>query len=233
MKKPFIIALLLIIVTSSSFAEVGFKGRPITNNVMMPTGYTLNRGEFVIGIGSIGFGITDNVQVGTNLLLFIFQVYNANLKVSFIKTESMAFAAGLSFNSFDLSVDDDDIGFTSISPYATFSTKMGESTLLHLGGQFSTFSGEAEIDDAEASSTSTGTSLFAGIEHSFSQKTKFLAEGGYDVTFEGFRIGGAVLFGWEKFRLKLGVNYFSVSNGDGESLAFTFPVIGLWWRFKG
>ena len=233
MKKVSTIGLLLICFVSTAFAEVGFKGRPIINNVMKPTGYTLNRGEFIVGIGSIGFGITDNVQIGTNLLLFIFQVYNANLKVSLTKTESMAFALGLSFNSFNLDVGNDEIGFTSISPYAAFTTKMGENTYLHLGGQYSTFSGESEIDDAEASSTSSGTSVSAGIEYSFSHKTKFLAEGGYDITFEGFRFGGAVLFGWEKFRLKLGVNYFSVSDGDDERIGFTFPVIGLWWRFKG
>lgn len=233
MKRFFIIGLLLIFLTSSSIAEVGFKGRPITNNVMRPTGYTLNRGEFIVGLGSIGFGITDNVQVGTNLLLFLFQVYNANLKVSLINTESSAFALGISVNSFNLDVGADEIGFTSLSPYAVYTTKMGESTNLHLGGQYSTFSGEADIDDAEASETSSGTSLFAGVEYSFSHKTKFLAEGGYDLTFEGFRIGGAVLFGWENFRLKLGVNYFSVTDGNNDRIGFTFPVIGLWWRFEG
>jgi hypothetical protein len=36
-----------------------------------------------------------------------------------------------------------------------------------------------------------------------------------------------VLFGWTKFRLKLGISYFDA--GDG----FTFPLIGLWWRFQG
>ena len=229
MKKILIVGLLYIFVSSSTLAQVGFQGRPIINNVQMPTGYMLNRGEFIVGIGSIGFGITDNVQVGTNLLLFLFQVYNANLKISFIKTESMAFGAGVDLHSFNLDVFDVETGFTSISPYVAFSTKMGDNTLLHLGGQYSVFSGDAEVDDAEASATSRGTSVSLGIDHSFSHKTKFLAEGGYDVTFKGLRLGGAVLFGWEKFRLKLGVNYFKPKDMSG----FTFPVIGIWWRFKG
>ncbi len=101
---------------------------------------------------------------------------------------------------------------------------------MHLQAQYSYFSGESDIEDAEAKSTSAGTSVSAGLEYSFSQKTKFLAEGGYDVTFEGFRLGGGVLFGWEKFRLKLGVGYY---NPEGVNEGFTLPVIGLWWRFVG
>ena len=225
--KKMIAVMLVLAVAGSAFAQVGFQGRPITNNLNAPTGYTLNQGEFAVGIGPIGFGLSDNFQVGTNILLFLFQIYNANVKVNLMESETMAVAAGLEFSTFNLSVDADDVGFTSYSPYAAVSLAMGENTKVHVGGQYSYFSGESEIDDAEVEGSSTGTSVFGGIEHSLSHKTKFLAEAGYDITFEGFRAGGAVLFGWEKFRLKLGVNYFKA--GD---LSFTLPVIGLWWRFK-
>jgi len=50
------------------------------------------------------------------------------------------------------------------------------------------------------------------------------------MTFDGFRVGGGVLFGWDTFRIKLGVKYY---NPEGEAKNFTFPVIGLWWRFTG
>jgi hypothetical protein len=68
--------------------------------------------------------------------------------------------------------------------------------------------------------------VFAGIEHSYSHRTKFVADIEYDTTFEGARFGGGVLFGWDKFRLKLGLSYFTAGNG------FVFPLIGLWWRFN-
>lgn len=230
MKKWLAATLILILSTSGAMAQTGFEGRPITNNLMMPTGYTLNRGEFMIGLGTVGFGVSDNVQVGTNLLLFLFQVYNVNVKVSLLKNDQSAFAIGLDVGSFNLSVfDEDETSFTSISPFAVYTTNMGENTKLHIGGQYSSFSGDEDIEDAEVESSSSGTSVFVGIENSFSNKTKFLAEGGYDITFEGFRFGGGVLFGWEKFRLKLGVNYFKPKDSEG----FTFPVIGLWWRFAG
>ena len=75
-----------------------------------------------------------------------------------------------------------------------------------------------DIEDAEVSEIAKGTSFFAGLEYSFSRKTKFLTEAGYDTTFQGFRLGGAVLRGWDKFRLKLGINYFNPENTG----SFTF-----------
>jgi hypothetical protein len=229
MKKLLIIGIVLIGMLSSAFAEVGFRGRPITNNLSMPTGYTLNQNEFVVGIGPIGFGITDNIQVGTNILLYLFQVYNGNIKVSFIKTKSMALAGGLSIYHFSWGVGTGDIGFTSLSPYLVISQRIGPNTLLHIGGQYSHFSANADIDDVKADATVAGTRFYAGVEHSLSRKTKFLAEGGYDIDFKGFMFGGAVLFGWEKFRLKLGLSYYAPEAADN---GFTLPAIGLWWRFK-
>lgn len=231
MKKT-IILLVMILLAVQLYADVGFKGRPIINNIGMQTGYTLNRGEFLIGIGSIGFGITDNFQLGTNILLFLLQAYNVNLKMSLIKTDNSAFSAGLSYYSFKWEIFDNETSVNSFNPFATYSFSAGKDTRIHLGVQYSIFSTEDEdedVEDAEIGPTTQGTSVFTGIEYTLSNKTKFLAEGGYDLTFDGMRVGGAILFGWTTFRLKLGVNFFSPK--DGES--FTWPVIGVWWRFKG
>ncbi|MGD2091235.1 MAG: hypothetical protein PVH61_33980 [Candidatus Aminicenantes bacterium] len=229
MKRTVIIASIFIFLCAGTFAKEGFDGRPITNNISMPTGYSVNKGEFLVGLGPIGFGISDRVQVGTNILLFFLQDYNVNLKVSLLKSDSKALAAGVKLHRFDLEVDDTDTGFTTISPFVAFSAKLSRDTTLHLGGQYSYFSGEEDIEDAVATLTSSGSSMQMGIEYTFSNRTKFLAETGYDFTFSGLRLGGAVLFGWKKFRLKLGVNYFNPENTDG----FIWPVIGLYWRFDG
>ncbi|MFX0198189.1 MAG: hypothetical protein ACFFCW_18890 [Candidatus Hodarchaeota archaeon] len=140
----------------------------------------------------------------------------------------LGFAAGIDFAYFNLKVFEANSNFISFSPYVAISPKISEKTTLHLGGRYSVFSGDDDIEDAEASSTSKGTSFSVGFEYSLSRKTKFLTEGGYDFTFRGFRLGGAVLFGWEKFRVKLGVTYFDPENMSG----FAFPVIGLWRRFN-
>jgi hypothetical protein len=214
-------------------AQTGFEGRPITANAFGQTGYTLHKNEFAIGLGPIAFGIAENVQLETNLLLWAFQVYNIDAKASLLKNEDQAFAVGLGAYRLALDLadsdDDDDFTFTALAPYASFSTRLGEKTKAHVGGQYAHFTAEDEdtdIDDVEATGSAAGTSFFAGIEHSLSNRTKVLLDGGYDTTFEGARISGAFLFGWQKFRLKLGLSYFTA--GDG----FTFPLIGLWWRFE-
>ncbi len=71
--------------------------------------------------------------------------------------------------------------------------------------------------------------FLSGLNTATPTKQNFLADIGYDATFEGLRLGGGVLFGWTKFRLKLGVAYFNPA-GSGD---FTLPQIGLWWRFRG
>jgi hypothetical protein len=227
-----VIALVLVLaICGTAAAGDGFAGRPIINNAFAPTGYTLHRGEFTIGLGTIAFGVTDKAQIGTNLLLWAFQYYNADVKVSFAKTDDYAFGAGVGIGrlSLDFGDDDDEVDFTAVSPYAAASMRIGKNTLAHISGQYAHFDAEGneEIEDADASGAAQGTSFFVGLEHSYSNRTKFVTDIGYDTTFEGMRVSGAVLFGWTKFRLKLGISYFDA--GDG----FTFPLIGLWWRFQG
>jgi hypothetical protein len=106
---------------------------------------------------------------------------------------------------------------------------MGQKTRLHFSANYTNFSGSSNINDAENLNTSiSGTSIAAGVEHSLSNKTKFLGDVGYDLEFKGVRVGGGVLFGWETFRLKLGIQYFAPKGYSG----YVFPYVGLWWRFN-
>ncbi len=212
--------------------ETGFAERPITNSLFARTGYTLHKSEFAVGIGPLAFGITENVQLGTNLLLWIFQVYNADLKVSLTKDEDKALGAGLGVARFawDVTTDEEeegDVEFIALVPYAAASLRLSDNTMGHLAGQYSYFESDADVEDVDVEASASGTGVAAGLEYSMSNKTKFLADVGYDGTFEGARFGGGVLFGWETFRLKLGVSYYTF--GDG----FVFPNVGLWWRFRG
>lgn len=231
MKLLYTFALVLIMSAGPLMAqEEGFAGRPITTNLSMSTGNTLHAGEFAVGLGPVEYGITENVQLGTNLLLFLFQYYNADLKVSLINTEENALALGLGVGYFDLNFVGGDVTFTSFSPYVAYSMPVGPKTRMHFSANYTNFSGDAEIDDAEDLSASvSGTSVAAGVEHSLSNKTKFVGDLGYDVEFEGVRVGGGVLWGWESFHLKLGLQYFSPKGYGGLVL----PYVNLWWRFRG
>ncbi len=220
------------IACGTAFAETGFVARPLISNLFQPTGYTLHKEEFAVGLGPIAFGITENTQLGTNLLLWLFQVYNADLKVSLAKDHYRALAAGLRILRFSWDVKTDDgekgnVGFLGVGPYVAASLRLGESTVGHISGQYVYFEADENVEDAKAEASSSGTSVFGGIEYSMSYRTKFLVDAGYDATFEGARFGGGVVFGWKTFRLKLGVSYYSAGPG------FVLPNVGLWWRFLG
>jgi len=224
--------LLTVIVAGTCLGYEGFDGRAITDNAFTKTGYTLNKGEFAIGIGPMDFGITDRVQLGTNLLLWVVQYYNADLKVAVTETEQGALSLGVNFGSLNLDKYDDgdgneeEVDFFQVSPYIAGSVRVDENTLWHIGGRYSHFEADTvDVDDVQVTSTASGTNIHTGIEHSYSNRTKFLADIAYDTTFEGVRVGGAVLFGWDNFRLKLGLSYFTAEDG------YAFPIVGLWWRF--
>ena len=193
MRIRLVLAVVGLTLCMPSLARSGFEGRPITDNAFSPTGYTLHKGEFSIGIGPMAFGVTENVQIGTNILLWVFQVYNVDAKVSVLKDDDRALALGLGAYrlSLDLADGDDEADFTALAPYAAGSLRIGGNTMLHGGGRFAYFSAEDDndVEDADASGTATGTNIFAGIEHSYSDRTKFLADAGYDTTFEGARVG--------------------------------------------
>lgn len=232
MKKILLVIGLVILAINSLSAQDGFEGRPITDNIWMPTGYTLHKAEFDVGLGPIGIGLNENVQIGTNILLFLFQIYNANIKITVINTKNSAIAAGLEYSRFNLSafLEDQELVFNTIAPFLALSMSAGENLRIHLAAKYSYFTVNEDIDEYKPSSYSSGTEVMLGLENSISYKTKLLLEGGYDLTFEGMRLGGAVLFGWETFRLKLGVSYYAPKNAP---TGYSLPIIGLWWRFDG
>ena len=216
--------------TSFIFAQNNFDNRPIVNNIRMSTGFTLNKGETILGIGPIAHGVSDNVQIGSNVLLLLFSAYNVNAKVSLFKEPGYCLAIGGNLEQFYLKVDDKYEPFISVSPFISFTSIINSTTEFHLSGVVSHINSDVSIEKAEANYLSQGTSVYAGLSHHFSDRSKFLVESGYDATFKGFRLAGAALLGWQTFRLKLGLGYF---DPKGINRGYLLPVIGFWWRFGG
>ena len=168
--KRLLVLVLVVLFSMSSFVWAdGFENQPIIKNVWTQTGNTLHKGEFSIGLSSyIGFGVTDNTQVGMNILKYLFQVYNADVKVNLQNTPNFAVAAGLEFDRFDADIfvdedAEDDVAFTSFSPYLAISNRLSDNTWLHLSARHSFFDGEGDIDDVEVEETFSGSSISSGF----------------------------------------------------------------------
>lgn len=204
-----------------------FGGRPITTNLVQPTGAVLNRGEVLLGIGPVAFGLSDGVQFGTNIFNIIGGVYNADVKAALVKSDGIRIAAGLNWSSFELRSAGKNETFSGLSPYLTASARMSGKTTLHLGARHVEFFGTADIGDAEYGAKAEGTMVYSGVELDISEWSKFLVEFGYDATFRALRSGAGFLFGGRTSRLKLGFQHFQQRDAEG----FARPIIQLWWRF--
>jgi len=224
MKKILMALMACLLFIGPALAEPGFRGRAPLNNVSMPTGFTLNQGEFLIGLGPVGYGFSNRFQFSTNILLYLAQVYNGDLRYRLLKSDSLNIAAGVRFDYLSLHEFTHQTEFLATSPYISLSSRVNDRLTFHLSRQWLLFS--SDLDDVEDAVREQvrGTSLMLGLEYDVSPRTKMLAEAGYDATFRGPRLGGAVLFGWEIFRLKLGVTWIRLEGG----CHFAMPVIGLW-----
>lgn len=209
----------------------GFKDRDILNVMGMPTAFALKKNEFIIGLGSVYYGISDHLQVGTNLLFFLLQDRNVQIKTNFYKTSKYSVATGLRFDHFALKTFGSDMNYSFLSPYGAVSLSTSENVNLHFSGQYAMYwnSENADIKDAEPIWFVQGSYTAIGMEISASHRTKFVGEFAYDYTYEGTRVGGAILWGWEKLRLKVGLNSYLYEN----DYTIIVPSFNIWWRFDG
>ncbi|MCD4817498.1 MAG: hypothetical protein K8S23_02255 [Candidatus Cloacimonetes bacterium] len=224
------------------YKKKGFAERKILNVMSSPTAYTLKKNEFIIGVGSIYYGVLDNVQIGTNLLYFLIKDRNMNLKFNFYNSSKVSIGSAIYLDSFSSEVnkyDDDDDGyyeekdenFTSVAPSLAISFPINQKVSWHISGQYNAIlSGNNEdFENVMAGVFSKGSRNAIGFEYSASNRTKIVTEAIYDYTLEGFRAGGAFVWGWNSFRLKLGLISFKYRNTE----SYYYPHINFWWRFNG
>lgn len=203
----------------SIFTLAGFpEGKPIVDGLQSATADTLNKNEWIVGIGPVAYGVTEELQIGTNIFLFFLGPnFTAKYNLDNLIQSDMKIAAGVGYWKIDIG-DLADVGaFTVFLPVTK---KLNEKWNLTVIGQYASI--DVDIGDEDVGSVS-GTSISAGFDGNIGEITKFLAEAGYDIDFKSLRLGGGILFGWEKFRLKLGLTIAPA----------TYPIIGLWWRFSG
>ena len=107
----FFAAITMVLMASASTARAAKKGEEeeshrVQNPLLgythlLPSPFTLPQGRLAVGT-SIAFGITDFLQIGTDVLRDFYKFYNANGKLAILDYEEFAAALTLGYEAFSL-----------------------------------------------------------------------------------------------------------------------------------
>ena len=131
------IAISAILVLSPLSREAPCAENPVFSYThLLPSPYTLRAGRFVIGTDT-ALGLTDFLQIGTNVVLDIYQTYNAQAKLSLLDFPEFALAltgGWLNYNYANYSVNNPNIQVTSWLPGAVTAFGVFPYFALFVGG---------------------------------------------------------------------------------------------------
>ena len=121
MKRVGLIVSVLVLAAAAPEARASKVENPqFAYTHMQPSPFTLPAGRLVYGT-ELAFGLTDFLQVGTNILRDFFRMYNANAKLSLVDYPSFAFGLTGGFEYFNyknISSSNPDFQVTSYLPGA-------------------------------------------------------------------------------------------------------------------
>ncbi|MBN2013412.1 hypothetical protein JW960_29040 [candidate division KSB1 bacterium] len=234
MKTIVIIFVISIAVVTKLGAIDAFESRSLTENVWMPTGYTLNAGEYKIDLNStIGLGINDRVQLNSSVVSFLLQRFNIDIKTQLIRSPKLALAAGFDFQRYYLEVDAiaEHEAKITFAPYVAASKPINETRQFHASFQVCNRSSRLpDLNQLNYNPVCKSSFIAVGVEEKLHNHIKILSEIGHDFTYHGIKFAGSALVGWQRLRVKAGLGYFKNLNNDkGKVLV----VLGMWWRFAG
>lgn len=221
MRRLVLVAVFLFLLAGIAGAVIDEEHR-LTSAHWMPTAYTLNKGEILIGIGPLAYGVADKLEVGTNMLLDILQILNISGKYNFVDGRNFALAGNVSFQHFSLL----DVNYNALGIGANVSIPINPKFKLHTGASY-VYIPDLDIEGEDFKGTSAiGSTIPLDFEYVMDAHNAILGGAAYDITFEGFRVGASYLHSWQKFNLQLG-------GGFGSFAGYTLfmPTIGIWWRF--
>jgi hypothetical protein len=178
---------------------------------LLPSPFTLPAGRVALGT-DVAIGITDFLQVGTNLLGNFAQIYNANAKVSLLDFPD--FAAGLnlgwqSYNAHDLDPNDPSVQVTSWLPGAVAGVAIIPMLAVFGGINFNISSVDAGASTSTTSGYLRGTRLESDIAWAYNPHKKSIgnvvaAGVSYDTTYDLFGVG--LSHYWKGFHV--GLHYY-------------------------
>ncbi len=206
--QKIILFLCFLITTVSEAAE----NKLFSFTHMLPSPFTLPAGRLVYGT-ELAFGVTDFLQVGTNILRDFFKFYNANAKVSLIDYPNFAFAltgGWESYNYKNISATNPSIQITSWMPGAVVSFALAPPLALFVGGN-AVFSKTTLVTSGiETSGFIRGANFETDLSWSYNPQKKkrvgnVLSSGvSYDFTYKLYGLG--ISHHWPGFHF--GVHYY-------------------------
>lgn len=128
---------------NSLFLLVSSWGYSATNPIFaythqLPSPFTLRAGHLIYGT-EVALGVTDFMQIGTNIFRDAFQFYNANAKLSLIDWESFACAftiSGETFNYKNIDSSNPDLRVLTYAPGGVLAFQLVGPFALMVGGNY-------------------------------------------------------------------------------------------------
>lgn len=183
------------------------------------TAYTLGAGKFNISLlGWVTCGVSDRIQIGTNYLADVFQIYNAYWKFHLLDERGILPALSIGAIHYHKAAE----GESTIDPSLNFTKSLDQTYTLY--GGFSRFSTTSLLVNLIRGSSRPAFLARVGIIMNNAPSWHSFAEVGFDkrITLKDLGIGIEWASDVLPFRLKLGV-YF-------PSLIF-IPILDIYWRF--
>lgn len=209
-KKFTVILFFLLFIHSQSFAKT--VENPIFGSThLLPSPYTLPAGKVILGSTS-ALGITDFLQVETNLISDFYQIYNGRARLSLL--DYPQFAAGIYLgyqyvNLKKLSNSNPDIQLNSWLPGAVIGIELIPQLALFLGGNLDFSSPKNSVTGVTRSGFLQGTQLESDISWAYNPHKKdignTLSAGiTYNLTYSIYGVG--ISHHWKGFHL--GAHYY-------------------------
>lgn len=178
---------------------------------LAPSPLTLPAGRLVLGT-DIAFGVTDFLQIGTNVVRLAYQVLNANAKLALFDNELFAFAATYSwerYNLRDFSARNPDVEIQSHQPGAVTAFSLHRDLAFFVAGSLNFTQINLQTSGVEVSGFVRGAQIASDLSWAYNRRRNglgnVLSPGvTYDLTFKILGLG--LSHHWPGFRL--GVHYY-------------------------
>ncbi|HLD99010.1 MAG TPA: hypothetical protein VJB59_02060 [Bdellovibrionota bacterium] len=184
---------------------------------LLPSPFTLPAGTLVYGT-SLDLGVTDFLQIGTNVLSDFHKIYNANAKVSLVDYPEFAFGLTLGYSTYnyrDIDRSNPDLSVASWLPGAVAAFEVLPSVAWFVGGNLNYTQANLISDSVTTSGYLRGANVESDLSWAYNPQKKRKNGGlsvgnvvsagiSYDLSYKMLGLG--LSHHWPGFHL--GVHYY-------------------------